>query len=174
MPRRYPAQFRRKVLDLVAAPIRRNSWPRGNGSPSWRRSWRLIAKPRELLGDVVPQKAVRGDRGNRAGRLPVQLAIRVLGVSESGYYEWHGRAPRRVRCGMRGWPGRSRSCIWPPGGPMDPGRSRPSSPSAWASPSATARWRCWGRIQTELLNGQRRRARGKQPDSGSPGHIRVG
>lgn len=63
-----------------------------------------------------PQKAVRGDRGNRAGRLPVQLAIRVLGVSESGYYEWRGRAPRRVRCGMRGWPGRSRPCIWPPGG----------------------------------------------------------
>ena len=52
----------------------------------------------------------------RAGRLPVQPAIRVLGVSESGYYEWRGRAPRRVRCGMRGWPGRSRPCIWPPGG----------------------------------------------------------
>src|SRR5438034_3471689 len=26
-------------------------------------------------------------------RLPVQLAARVLGVSESGYYEWRGRAP---------------------------------------------------------------------------------
>jgi transposase InsO family protein len=26
-------------------------------------------------------------------RLPVQLATRVLGVSESGYYEWRGRAP---------------------------------------------------------------------------------
>ena len=26
-------------------------------------------------------------------RLPVQLAVRVLGVSESGYYEWRGRAP---------------------------------------------------------------------------------
>jgi putative transposase len=25
--------------------------------------------------------------------LPVQLATRVLGVSESGYYEWRGRAP---------------------------------------------------------------------------------
>jgi putative transposase len=25
--------------------------------------------------------------------LPVQLAARVLGVSESGYYEWRGRAP---------------------------------------------------------------------------------
>ena len=31
--------------------------------------------------------------------LPVQLAARVLGVSESGYYEWRGRAPsaRAVR-----------------------------------------------------------------------------
>ena len=28
-----------------------------------------------------------------AERLPVQLATRVLGVSESGYYEWRGRAP---------------------------------------------------------------------------------
>ena len=28
-------------------------------------------------------------------RLPVQLATRVLGVSESGYYEWRGRAPSR-------------------------------------------------------------------------------
>ena len=30
-----------------------------------------------------------------AERLPVQLAARVLGVSESGYYEWRGRAPSR-------------------------------------------------------------------------------
>ena len=31
--------------------------------------------------------------------LPVQLATRVLGVSESGYYEWRGRAPsaREIR-----------------------------------------------------------------------------
>jgi putative transposase len=31
--------------------------------------------------------------------LPAQLATRVLGVSESGYYEWRGRAPsaRAVR-----------------------------------------------------------------------------
>ena len=30
-----------------------------------------------------------------AERLPAQLATRVLGVSESGYYEWRGRAPSR-------------------------------------------------------------------------------
>jgi putative transposase len=28
-----------------------------------------------------------------AERLPVQLAARVLGVSESGNYEWRGRVP---------------------------------------------------------------------------------
>jgi hypothetical protein len=34
-----------------------------------------------------------------AERLPVQLATRVFGVSESGYYKWRGRAPsaRAVR-----------------------------------------------------------------------------
>jgi putative transposase len=30
-----------------------------------------------------------------AERLPVQLATRMLAVSESGYYEWRGRAPSR-------------------------------------------------------------------------------
>jgi hypothetical protein len=35
--------------------------------------------------------------------LPVQLATRVLGVSESGYYEWRGRAPS-VRAVRHAWP----------------------------------------------------------------------
>jgi len=34
--------------------------------------------------------------------LPVQLAVRVLGVSESGYYEWRGRAPPGRRSGTLG------------------------------------------------------------------------
>ena len=34
--------------------------------------------------------------------LPVQLATRVLRVSESGYYEWRAGHPQSGRCGTRG------------------------------------------------------------------------
>jgi len=45
----------------------------------------------------------------------VQLATRVLGVSESGYYEWRGRAPS-VRAVRHAWlTGRSRPFAWLPG-----------------------------------------------------------
>jgi hypothetical protein len=46
-----------------------------------------------------PQKALCGDHGNRQRGPAVQVATRVLRVSESGYYEWRGRAPsaRAVR-----------------------------------------------------------------------------
>jgi putative transposase len=50
----------------------------------------------ELLGDVVSPKDGSGAIAVMAGEhLPVQLVARVLGVSESGYYEWRGRAPSR-------------------------------------------------------------------------------
>src|SRR3954451_8792462 len=44
----------------------------------------------ELLKEVVAPKDATGDRGDGLVRLPVQLACRVLGVAESGYYEWRG------------------------------------------------------------------------------------
>jgi len=34
--------------------------------------------------------------------VPAQVACRVLGVSESGYYAWRGRVRRGGRCGTRG------------------------------------------------------------------------
>ena len=37
-----------------------------------------------------------------AEKLPVQVACRVVGVSESGYYEWRGRALPSGRSAMPG------------------------------------------------------------------------
>lgn len=102
MPRRYPAEFRRKVLDLVAAgrPVAQvahdlqisaqaiYTWRRQQlidsgqipGMTSTDHAELVAARKRiaelenelaihrratELLGDVVPQKALRGDHGDR-------------------------------------------------------------------------------------------------------------
>jgi putative transposase len=129
--RGYPPEFRRKVLDLVAAgrpvvEVARDLGISAQSIYSWRRQDRIdrgvepgltsaeraelaAAKRRiyelgaelvvhrrasELLRQVVPPKgryeaiAVMADEG-----LPVQLAARVLEVSESGYYAAHRRAP---------------------------------------------------------------------------------
>lgn len=74
--------------------------------------------------------------------LPVQLATRVLGVSESGYCEWRGRAPSR-RAIRHAWltdlirrHTRIRAALMVPGG------FTPSWCWAGASASAMARWRC--------------------------------
>lgn len=37
-----------------------------------------------------------------AGQLPVQLATRVLAVSESGYYQWRNRPPS-ARANRHAW-----------------------------------------------------------------------
>lgn len=77
-----------------------------------------------------------------AEKLPVQVACRVVGVSESGYYEWRGRAPseRAIRHAwltdlIRGVYAESRGTYG--------GRRVPlSSPSAGASWWVTGRSRC--------------------------------
>lgn len=53
----------------------------------------------ELFGDVVPPRRYEAIAVIATEALPVQLASRVLGVSESGYYEWRRRPPsaRAVR-----------------------------------------------------------------------------
>ena len=74
--------------------------------------------------------------------LPVQLATRVLGVPETGYYEWRGRAPS-ARAVRHAWlTGQIQAVHLASRGTYGPGGCMPSSPSAWASPSATARWNC--------------------------------
>jgi transposase-like protein len=47
----------------------------------------------ELRGKAVPPKAVRSDRVMAGEGLPVQMATRVLGVAESGYYDGLTRPP---------------------------------------------------------------------------------
>ena len=47
----------------------------------------------ELLGKVVPQEAVRGDRGDGRRRATGAAGTRGLAVSESGYYDYRGHGP---------------------------------------------------------------------------------
>jgi hypothetical protein len=70
-------------------------------------------------------------------RLPVQLAARVLGVSESGYYEWRGRAPS-ARAIRHAWLTDLIRQVPPaPAAPTARGGSAPSWSWAAASRSAT-------------------------------------
>src|SRR4051794_4297710 len=99
--RGYPAEFRRKGLDLVepsrpvadvAKELRiSRSWrPPSSGSPPWRPSWPCTGGPRSSWERWCLQKAVPGHQGDGRRRregLSVQLAARVLDVSASGYYE---------------------------------------------------------------------------------------
>ena len=107
MPRRSPAEFRRKVLDLVAAgrPVAQAAFDLQISAQiiyTWRRqqlidsgqipgmtstdnaemiaarcgsrNWKRAGDPplaTELLGDVVPQKAVRGDHSDRRRSMPL-------------------------------------------------------------------------------------------------------
>ena len=158
MPKRYPAEFRRKVLDLVASgrPIAQVAYDLQISTQviyTWRRQQligsgqipgmtstdhaELVAAPQadhragERIGDSppgggaarrcgVPKRRYEAIAVITAEGLPVQLATRVLGVSESGYYEWRGRPPsaRAVRHAwlteqiQAGNPGRFRPSIW--------------------------------------------------------------
>jgi len=49
-----------------------------------------------------PQKRFEAIAVMATERLPVQLAARVLGVSESGYYEWRAGLRHSGRSGMPG------------------------------------------------------------------------
>jgi putative transposase len=118
VPRSYPSDFRRKVLDLVASgrpvaevaellgisdqtascrespAVRTPSWsPPASASPSSRPSWPSTAVPRSSWARWCPQKAVRGHRGDGRRRSVGALATRVLRVSESGFYVWRSRPP---------------------------------------------------------------------------------
>ncbi len=129
--RGYPAEFRRKVLDLLAdgksvASIAHDREISEQTIYSWRRRDRIdrglqpdlstaenaeLAKANKRIADIETEPAVkptwqRGTQGGdppkrryaaikvmAADDLPVQVACRVLGVSESGYNEYGKRAP---------------------------------------------------------------------------------
>jgi hypothetical protein len=75
-------------------PTWRNWWPPGGGSPSWKPTWPSPGVPTSCSRRRCPQK--RGTRPTMAAEgLPVQVACRVVGVAESGFYAWRMRAPPR-------------------------------------------------------------------------------
>ena len=128
MPRRYPPEFRRKVLDLIASGrsvadvasdlgvsdqtiynwrnqdrIDRGERP-GLRSSELQAARRRIAeleaelaatrRANELLKVAVPPKGRFGAIAQMAEQgHPIQVACRVLAVSESGFYAWRTRSP---------------------------------------------------------------------------------
>jgi hypothetical protein len=126
-------------------------WPPGSGSgsrpstgtsPSWstcspgrHRTWRR-GPGRRPQGERGPRGTlIHIDRvGMRAGAdrpyysgLPVQLACRVLGVSESGYYDWRTRPPSA----------QEDIAIW-----HARGSSSARSPAGWAATPRRSRGSC--------------------------------
>ncbi|HEU4422784.1 MAG TPA: transposase [Pilimelia sp.] len=133
MPRRYPPEFRRKVLDLLKAgrtvtQVAADLQVSDQTIYNWRRqelidtgqmpglfssdhedlvaARRRIAeletelavtrRANELLREAVPPKARYAAIATMAAEgLPVQVACRVVGVAESGFYAWRVRTPSR-------------------------------------------------------------------------------
>lgn len=93
-------------------------------------------------GEQLPKRRFSAVAVMAAEKLPVQVACRVVGVSESGYYEWRGRGPseRAIRHAwltdlIRDVHAESRA-------PTAGGASTLSSPSAGALWWVTAQSRC--------------------------------
>jgi len=131
MSKRYPPEFRRKVLDLVkagrpVAQIAHDLQISDQTIYTWRKQdlidtgelpglsssdqAELVAarrrirelenelaierRAKELLKEAVPPKGRYAVIARMAAEgLPVQVACRVLDVSESGYYDWRSRPP---------------------------------------------------------------------------------
>jgi hypothetical protein len=103
MPRSYPPEVRRQVIELARAGTKVSSWswpPRGGASVSWRPSWWWRARSTRCSWPRgSPQKALPGDRvSDRAGNQRAAGLHRARRVA-SGYYAWKDRpdAQRTLR-----------------------------------------------------------------------------
>lgn len=111
MPKRYPAEFRRKVSWSGCRPVAQVAADLAISEQTpyvWRRQHLIeLVAARRRIGELVagrdpspggaaarwcPERRFEAIAVLASHKLPVQLVCRVLGVSESGYYDCHGAA----------------------------------------------------------------------------------